>query len=170
MNHLSDSQLESIMAQERAGVPPLKIRVPVGVPRRKRDNEEWRIQADFFRWWRATAPGLKVWPGCMWHIPNGSMLGDDKKSRMIRSRMLTLSGMVNGVLDTFLMHSAPNAVGKWNGLFVEFKKPSVRTHKNGGLSDDQVEFAAQALAHGYQCRVAYSWEEGRDAVLEYLNK
>jgi hypothetical protein len=140
--------------------------MPAPVPRKKRDNEEWRIQTDFFNWWRAAAPGLKVWPGCLWHIPNGSMLGDDKHSRMIRARMLMLAGMWSGVVDTFLMYQ----VAPWGGCFIEFKKPGVRNHKNGGLSDAQVEFVSQALAHNYQVRVAYSWEEGRDYTLEYLKK
>jgi len=146
------------------------MRPPEPKVRKKRDNEEWRIQSNFFRWWRGTAPSLKIWPGCMWHIPNGSMLGDTKQARIIRSRMLTLSGMWSGVVDTFLMYPVNETAFWWHGCFVEFKKPGVRNHKNGGLSDEQVEFCAQALAHNYQCRVAYSWEEGRDAVLGYLGK
>jgi hypothetical protein len=157
-----------MIPQVEAGAVPV---VPAP-DRRKRDNEEWRIQSDFFRWWREAAPGLRIWPGCLWHVPNGSMLGDSKKSRVIRSRMLTLAGMWNGVVDTFLMHPVPRPTGLsyWHGCFIEFKKPGVRNHKDGGLSPEQVEFINHALAHDYQCRVAYSWEEGRDAVLGYLGE
>jgi hypothetical protein len=136
----------------------------VPTPKKKRKNEEWRLQSFFFRWWRASAKGLGVWPGCCYHIPNGSMLGDDANSRVIRARMLALAGVETGVVDVFLM--VPR--GKWHGMYVEFKKPGVRNHKNGGCTDEQVEFLAYATANGYHCVVCYSWEEGRDAVVKYL--
>lgn len=159
--HLPDKDLARLEAHILATGSP-KGFVPTAKKRRK--NEEWRIQSFFFRWWRSAAKGLGVWPGCCYHVPNGSLLGDDKQSRTIRARMLMLAGMVPGVPDVYL----GVARGKWAGLYVEFKKPSVRNHKNGGCSDEQQEFIAYALAHGYHCVVCYSWEEARDAVVEYL--
>lgn len=151
--------------------------MPAPMAKRKRDNEEWRIQSDFFRWWRWTAKDLGVWHGLMFHIPNGSLLGDDKISRAIRAKMLKLAGVVNGVVDCFLAvpihfkngdEQSPD--GYYGGLWIEFKKPSQRDLKNGGLSDAQQEFIGYLTARGYSCHVCYTWQEARDVTLNYLGK
>ncbi len=144
--------------------------LPPPLPRKKRDNEEWRIQSDFFSWWRSAAAGLGVWPGLFFHVPNGSMLGDTKKGRMIRAKMLKDAGMVSGVPDCFL--AVPKEDRYYGvhrgGLYIEFKKPSERTKKNGGLSDAQQEFIYYAMVGSYSCHVCYSWEEAKAVTLDYL--
>ena len=159
--HLPDKDLARLEAHILATGSPKGF---TPTPKKKRKNEEWKLQSLFFRWWRASAKDLGVWPGMCYHIPNGSLLGDDKQSRTIRARMLMLAGMVSGVPDVFLAVKR----GRYGGLYIEFKKPGVRTHKNGGCSDEQMEFLAYAMAHDYHCVVCYSWEEGRDAVVGYL--
>lgn len=152
----------------------LGAELPPPAPRKKRDNEEWEIQRDFITWWRATCRMLGVWEKMLYHIPNGSMLGDNKQARIIRANMLALAGVQPGVPDIFL--AVPKEFRNIQserifvaGLYIEFKTPKWRNRKNGGLSDAQMDFFGFAFARGYHCRVAYSWEEGRDAVLEYLN-
>ncbi len=163
---LQSHQLQALTA----GLP-----LPAPLPRKKRDNEEWRIQSDFFSWWRNTAPGLKIWPGLLFHVPNGSMLGDTKQGRIIRAKMLKSAGMVSGVVDCFLsvpvQVKTPHLItpSRWlHGCYIEFKKPLVRTMAQGGLSDAQQEFIGYAMGRGYACHVCYSWEEARDVVLDYL--
>lgn len=175
---LDKAQLRALKARVDSGLP-LAGDLPAPEPRKKRDNEEWRIQSNFFTWWRSAAKDLGVWPGLLYHIPNGSMLGDTKKGRMIRAKMLKSSGMVSGVVDCFL--AVPRATcspsetsvvialaSVKSGLYIEFKKPSQRTVKNGGLSDAQQEFLGYAMARGYACHVCYSWEEARDVTTNYL--
>jgi hypothetical protein len=169
MTRLHKSQLRAIAPQVAAGVVPV---VPAPPKRKVRDNEEWRIQSAFFRWWRASAQGLGVWPGLLYHVPNGSMLGDDSKSRAIRAKMLAQAGVVNGVVDCFLAVPKEDRYHGIHrgGMYFEFKKPSQRTKKNGGLSDAQHEFLSYAMARGYACHVCYSWEEARDVVVNYLQQ
>lgn len=164
----SKSDLVTLKQDLGAALPP-------PVPRKKRNNEEWEIQRDFISWWRSECCSLGVWEKLLYHIPNGSMLGDHKQARIIRAEMLRLAGVQPGVPDCFLAvprisGGGPNIEARYfPGLYIEFKAPKWRERRNGGLSCAQQEFISYALARGYQCRVCYSWEEGRDAVVEYLN-
>lgn len=96
-------------------------------------------------------------------IPNGG-----KRDKITASK-LKAEGVKAGVLDTFL------PVGKkfvgvfdmFNGLYIEFKKPEEKTHKNGGLSDDQMKYKLAVERQAYKTGVAYSWKEAVEIVLEY---
>jgi len=82
-------------------------------------------------------------------------------------------GVRGGVADIFLPHSkyAGNMSGRieYCGLYVEMKTEKRRKEKNGGLSEDQIEFGKYALLAGYQWHCCYGWTEARDRILEYLN-
>jgi hypothetical protein len=105
-------------------------------------------------------------------IPNGGMR--DK----ITAGKLKAEGAKAGVLDTFLPvpkeytvpGNAPDGQS-WQawymGLYIEFKEPGRKTHKNGGLSDAQVEFCDMVREQGYCVRVAYTWREGANLVMAY---
>jgi hypothetical protein len=54
------------------------------------------------------------------------------------------------------------------GLYIEMKTEKRRNQKNGGCSQDQLDFIDYATKAGYKCHVCYSWQEARDAILEYL--
>lgn len=56
----------------------------------------------------------------------------------------------------------------YHGLYVELKKLSEATKKNGGASDIQLEFQADVRVSGYACEVAHGWEAARDVILTYL--
>ena len=55
-------------------------------------------------------------------------------------------------------------------LWIEFKKPGVKNHKNGGRSDEQVAFAIDMESKGDRCEVAYSWQDGERIILDYISK
>ncbi len=175
---LDRRQLQALRDHLASELPAESFVPPPPAPKKKRNNEEWEIQRDFFNWWRSSCKGLGIFEGKCYHIPNGSMLGDNKKARVIRAKMLAQAGVMPGVCDVFLgvpMEWRPSktectAARDWSGLYIEFKAPKWRARKNGGLSDAQQEFISYALASGYQCAVCYSWEEGRDAVMKYLDK
>lgn len=110
-------------------------------------------------------------------IPNGG--ARDK----ITAGRLKAEGVKAGVLDTFLpvpkMYTYP--VGDWldgpgtqdtaeawyMGLYIEFKEPKRKTHKDGGLSQAQIEFGDAVRAQGYCVRVAYTWREAANLVMAY---
>jgi len=68
-------------------------------------------------------------------------------------------GLRAGVADLML----PVPRGEFHGLFLELKrKPNV-------VSDEQKEFLAFVKAQDYCAVVGWSFEEGRDWILHYLN-
>jgi len=97
-------------------------------------------------------------------IPNGGSRGDDEKSRAIRGGQLKAEGQRNGVFDTFL----PRPNNGYAGLYVEFKRRGFKTHKNGGMSDKQVEFQVFARNMRYAAEVAYGWEEAVAITKAYI--
>lgn len=105
-------------------------------------------------------------------IPNGG--ARDK----VTAAKLKAEGVKAGVLDTFLPvpkeytvpGDAPDGQS-WQawymGLYIEFKAPTRRNHKNGGMSDAQVEFMDMVRTQGYCVRVAYTWREAANLVMLY---
>ena len=91
-------------------------------------------------------------------IPNGG-----ERNVVVASKMKA-EGARRGVWDTFL----PVQRGGRAGLYIEFKKPEHRTHKNGGLSDAQIEFGLAVHAQGYATHVCYTWDEALEVVRAYL--
>ena len=90
----------------------------------------------------------------IFHIPNESRFSYHPDS-----------GVKPGVPDFML----PIARDGKHGLFLEFKKPSVSGHKNGGCSDAQVARINQLIADGYQCYVVYDWEEALEIAIDYFH-
>lgn len=62
-----------------------------------------------------------------------------------------------------------NGETRYAGLYIEMKIESRRKHKNGGLSDDQVECIAYLREVGYYVAVCYSWIEAWKVIEDYLN-
>ena len=75
------------------------------------------------------------------------------------------SGVKPGVPDFFLSMQA----GEYHGLYIEFKAPSRRKHKTGGLSAVQVKTIALFKKQGYKCVVCYDYMSAVDVSLAYLN-
>jgi hypothetical protein len=99
-------------------------------------------------------------PALKWFhaIPNG---GDRDK---ITAGKMKAEGVRSGIWDTFL----PVPRKGFAGLYIEMKKPGMQTAKNGGLSDNQVEFGNFAVSQGYKCAVCYTWIEAVNILKEYL--
>jgi hypothetical protein len=75
-------------------------------------------------------------------------------------------GVKAGVWDIFLPYpqfEGMNNTWPYNccGLYIEMKK------KGNNLTDKQIEFKADNIAR-YDFAVCYSWQEARDAILNYL--
>lgn len=124
-------------------------------------------QAALFCW---AADNVGKYPPLKWlhAIPNGGSRHIAEATKMVAA------GSRSGVWDVFLPYpvrqpyyiSVPD--GGYHGIYIEMKKPNRRTHKDGGLSKEQLEFGRYAEAMGYFCAVCYTWEEARDILIRYL--
>jgi hypothetical protein len=91
------------------------------------------------------------------------------------SHRMVAEGVRAGIADIFLPWL------KWNwseerlkyleyaGLYLEMKTEKRRNQKDGGCSQDQIDFIDYATKAGYKCHVCYSWTEARDRILEYIS-
>lgn len=116
------------------------------------------------------ALNINKYPELIWYhsIPNGAVLGNDERTRIIRAGRLKAEGMKNGVHDTFL----PVKRGCFSGLYIEMKKRSekpVKETSKGGLNDDQIAFGKFVTEQGFLWVCAYGWEEAWSYLEQYLN-
>jgi hypothetical protein len=120
-----------------------------------KSKTEHSIQVAFFCWL-----GIVKLPDTHWihAIPNGGARSAASAGR------LKAEGVRTGVWDVFV----PVPRRGHHGLYLEFKRPEHRTHKNGGLTQEQVEFGMQAHTLGYKMKAVYTWREAALALLEYL--
>ena len=114
-------------------------------------KNEHQEQVALIQWFRLQYPKQIK---CLWAIPNGGV-------RNIGTAIkLKKEGVVPGVSDLFLM--IPNNTK--HGLFLEMKA------KSGKLTTEQKEFLFLAESMGYEAKVAYSYEEGKEIIKKYLQE
>jgi hypothetical protein len=110
------------------------------------------------------AENVGKYPALKWlhSIPNGG-------SRHIAEAVkMVAAGMRSGVWDIFLPCPIQTEWAKqYAGLYIEMKEESKRKKKNGGLTDEQIEFGGYAERIGYYCAVCYTWEEARNILIKY---
>jgi hypothetical protein len=99
-------------------------------------------------------------------IPNGVRTGD-AIARIKEGGALKGAGVKAGVLDTFW----PLKRGPYCGLYIEMKKPSLKSTKNpyNGCSDEQNEFGQFVSNQMYVAKVCYSWLEAAEVLEWYYN-
>ena len=121
-----------------------------------KSDTEHSIQTAFF----AGLALAKIHPDTKWvhAIPNGG-----ERSAATAGK-LKAEGVRKGVWDVFV--PIPRQ-GKC-GLYIEFKVPARRTHKNGGLSDEQIKFG-ETVHEFYRMKVCYTWREAAQALCDYLS-
>jgi len=115
-------------------------------------------QAALFCW---AADNVGKYPQLKWlfAIPNGGSRHIAEATKMVAT------GLRSGVPDIFLPWISD---GRWCGCFIELKIEKRRNQKNGGLSDDQIEWISYLKTAGYYVNVCYGWQEARDALIAYL--
>lgn len=116
---------------------------------------EHSIQTAFFCWINLLKQEDLKWVHA---IPNG---GERNK---ITAGKMKAEGARSGVWDVFM----PVPRGQYHGMYIEFKTPEHRNHRNGGLKPNQMEFGQYAHGFGYRMYVAYTWREAAMALLLYL--
>ena len=113
---------------------------------------------------RSTLPVLRF----LHHIPNGGA-----RSKATAGRMKA-EGVRSGVWDYLLPVRADvrcidgSVLKTYGGLYIELKDPRERRTKNGGLSDNQVDFGEYVYREGFATVVAYDWTEAQQAILAYV--
>lgn len=118
-------------------------------------------QAALFCWLRhprtlekyAQFPSLK----CAYAIPNGGFRGDSKQAKITGAK-LKATGVLAGVLDVCI--PVPNRGA--HGLYIEMK------YGDGTPTEEQKEFARIMSAAGYWCVLAWTYEEAKQHVVNYL--
>lgn len=98
------------------------------------------------------------------HIPNGGSRGDSARSAAIAGGRLKAEGVKAGVLDCFW----PLVRGHYHGLYIEMKKPSLKTaNVLNGVSKEQREFGSYVIEQGYSAIVCYDWLEAANVLESY---
>lgn len=115
-------------------------------------------QVAFFAW---CAQQAKTDPRLKWvhAIPNGG-----ERNKITASRMKA-EGVRSGVADVFI----PIPCGQYHGLYIEFKKPGIENHRDGGLKKDQIEFRDFVLSQNFGHFVAYTYLQAIEVTLNYLS-
>lgn len=130
-------------------------------------------QVAFFQW---CALNQRAYPALTFAfaIPNGGQRGDGtKRGRMIAGANMKAEGVKPGVPDIFLPVPMQPDVGvpttvRYHGLFIEMKKPEYKTRKNGGCSDEQLQWHDALRGQGYVVVVAFGWTEAAVYAERYL--
>jgi hypothetical protein len=151
------------------GNPP-KLEPTVPKPRKKITPEQLAAsgsedghQMAVFCW---AADNCGQYPALKWlhAIPNGGSRHIAEAGKMVAA------GLRSGVWDIFLpcpksKYISHEETKQYAGLYIEMKEEKRRKHKNGGLSDEQLEFGVYAKNMGYCCAVCYTWIEARDCLI-----
>lgn len=112
------------------------------------------------------ADNVGKYPQLKWlhAIPNGG------SRNIIEAGKMVAAGLRSGVWDTFLPLPIQTEWAKqYAGLYVEMKREKYRNAKNGGLTEDQIEFGEYAKKMGYYCQVCYNWIEAKEIITNYIN-
>ncbi len=126
--------------------------LPVPPPRRKRNNEESRIQKAVIIYWRVHCKHFGLEENLLFKVAN-----EGQRSEMY-GKIMKDEGLRAGVSDLFLS----TARGGFHGMYLEIKK------SDGVVSDSQRAFLKAVGREKYFTRVAYSYDEAVAALEEYL--
>lgn len=118
---------------------------------------EHSIQSAFFAWCNKQTHDVRLKQA--FAIPNGG-----ERTSVAASR-LKVEGVKTGVPDIFI----PIPVGIYHGLFIEFKKPNLENHKNGGLRPTQIEYRDYLISQKYGHFTAHSYLTAVEVTLKYLS-
>lgn len=115
--------------------------------------------------WAADSVGKYPQLKYLFAVPNGGSRHIAEATKMVAT------GLRSGVPDTFLPSTAPsftNHSGVYFGCFIEMKHEKYRTRKDGGCSEEQLDYIGYLTKAGYYCKVCYNWIEARDTLMAYL--
>lgn len=111
-------------------------------------SSESSLQIACVKWFRLQHPAKTIYS-----VPNGGLR--DK----VTASIMKAEGVVPGVPDLFLMHSAHG----YHGMYIEMK-----WNKNG-LTAEQINFFLNAEKEGYKCIVCKRFDDFIFEINSYLN-
>jgi hypothetical protein len=119
-------------------------------------------------WWGFSNRGFGVPEELLLSIPNGSFMGGGfmrtKRGMVplavVRANRMKAEGLRPGAPDLLLL--CPNQTH--HALLVEMKS------EEGRVRPEQKQFMEDARKFGYDCVVAHSTDEAREAITRYLEK
>lgn len=124
-------------------------------PRKKRDNEESRMQQALIDWFDIVAMrDYKVWSHLLYAVPNAARRSE------ATGAILKREGLRTGAPDLVL--DVPR--GPYHGARIEMKT------ENGVVSDSQRAFHRAMVEQGYAVRVCYSCKSAMDFITGYLKE
>jgi hypothetical protein len=134
-----------------------------GGQRAKPQQRETREQIALFQW-RALNVG-KI-PELKWlhSSGNGYKLDSARAGKIAND-----SGRTKGVWDVFLPVLSYYNMERVCGLYIEMKDRETVKKTGKVLTPEQEEFRAD-LQHAFEFAICYSWEEAKDAILDYLGR
>lgn len=121
-----------------------------------KSKTEHSIQVAFFCWLNTVKIQGTEWVHA---IPNGGARSAASAGR------LKAEGVKTGVMDVHI----PLARKGFHGMYLEFKRPEHKKHKNGGMTDEQVDFGTFMHHEGFKLKLVYTWREAAQALCDYLD-
>lgn len=117
-------------------------------------------QCAFFQW--IVLEGSKQYEDLdlFYAVPNGG----DRQAHV--GAAMRAEGVKRGVPDTCL----PVPVGRYAGLYIEFKRRGLENKADGALSSDQVKWTRRLAGKHYAVAVAYGWVQAVAVVHRYMLK
>lgn len=114
-------------------------------------------QAALFCW---AALSVGTYPQLKWlySVPNGG------SRHIVEAMKMVGTGLRAGVPDIHLPYQRTMHCG----LYIELKIEKRRKEKNGGCSEDQLEWIDYLSDAGYCVAVCYGWQEARHTLINYL--
>lgn len=116
-------------------------------------------QCAFFQW--IVLEGSKQYEDLdlFYAVPNGG----DRQAHV--GAAMRAEGVKRGVPDTCL----PVPVGRYAGLYIEFKRRGLENKADGALSSDQVKWTRRLAGKHYAVAVAYGWVQAVAVVRRYMS-
>ena len=118
-----------------------------------------------------------LYPQLKWlyAVPNGFYAADNFKGYGSGQKAkMKAEGLRDGVPDVVLPwpqrweYISKYGTVNYCALYIEMKREKYRNAKNGGCSDEQLEWLDYLNGAGYKAVVCYSWIEARNIIIEYL--
>jgi hypothetical protein len=103
-------------------------------------------------------------PELLFAVPNGMWVAGEGKRRAGLIMKYRHEGLKPGVAD--LHYLQPR--GQYPYLVIEMKRSDKKNIRNGGLTDDQMQYLTAARKAGAFVRVCYGAEEAVAALGEYM--
>lgn len=129
-----------------------------------KSGSEHGEQSALFQW---AVLNRQRYPQLRWlfAVPNGFYGTAAQKGKM------KAEGLKIGCPDVWLPVPICDELGEYLdcGLVIEMKLEKYRNHKDGGCSQEQIEWLDYLSGAGYKAVVCYGWQEAVKVIEEYLN-